>query len=242
MSGRARAASSVKRETEALARRYALPVTAAPALEQLVEALAREPDPPTTVREPLEVVERHLADSLAGLDVDGLRAATAIADLGSGAGFPGLALAAALPTTRVDLVESAARKCAVIERLAAAAGLTNARAVPERAEVWASGEGRVSYDAVTARALAALPVLVEYAAPLLRVGGTFVAWKGARDGREEAAGEAAAAILGLSRPSVRRVEPFATARDRHLHVFRKVEPTPDRFPRRPGMAAKRPVA
>ena len=91
-----------------------------------------------------------------------------IADLGSGAGFPGLPLAIALPDSRVDLVESARRKCAVIDRLAAAAGVENARSLPLRVEELAAGDGRSAYDAVTARALAPLPVLVEYAAPLLR--------------------------------------------------------------------------
>ena len=116
-----------------------------------------------------------------------------------------------------------------------------------RAEEWAAtpaalGGGAGAYDAVTARAVAALPVLVEYAAPLLRMDGVLVAWKGARSGEEEASGAAAAAALGLAAEDALRVEPFEGARERHLHVFRKISPTPERFPRRPGMAAKRPVA
>jgi 16S rRNA (guanine527-N7)-methyltransferase len=69
-----------------------------------------------------------------------------------------------------------------------------------------------------------------------------VAWKGARDSEEEAAGEAAAAQVGLALLEVRRVKPFPSAEQRHLHVYSKVSPTPDRFPRRPGMARKRPLA
>jgi 16S rRNA (guanine527-N7)-methyltransferase len=130
----------------------------------------------------------------------------------------------------------------VIDRLAAAAGIENARSVPARAEEWAAAEGRESYDAVTARALAPLATLVEYAAPLLRAGGVLVAWKAARDDEEESAGDAAAGQLGLSSGTVVRVVPFEGARDRHLHVFTKLEPTPERFPRRPGMARKRPLA
>jgi 16S rRNA (guanine527-N7)-methyltransferase len=68
-----------------------------------------------------------------------------------------------------------------------------------------------------------------------------VAWKGARDSAEEAAAERAAAEVGLEPVEVRRVRPFEAARDRHLHVFRKIAPTPERFPRRAGMAAKRPL-
>ena len=205
-----------------------------------------EPDPHTTVSEPAAAVDAHVADSLSGLEVPGLRDARAIADVGAGAGFPGLVLAIALPVARVDLIESARRKAAVIDRLAQAAQVGNARAVLARAEDWALqvpvlGGGREAYDAVTARAVAPLAVLVEYAAPLLREGGVLVAWKGARDAAEEGAGAAAAQRLGLLGEEVRAVTPFEGARNRHLHVFRKVGPTPTGFPRRPGMAAKRPL-
>jgi 16S rRNA (guanine527-N7)-methyltransferase len=188
-----------------------------------------------------EAVDLHLADGLSGLEVEGLAGAGRIADVGAGAGFPGLALATALPRTRVDLIESTARKCEVIERLARAAGLDNAHAVAARAEEWAGGEGAGAYDAVTARALAPLAVLVEYAAPLLREGGILVAWKGARDGGEELGAVEAARRLGMEPCEVRRVEPFEGTRARHLHIFRKVAPTPEGFPRRPGAARKRPL-
>jgi 16S rRNA (guanine527-N7)-methyltransferase len=212
----------------------------------LLEALAAEVDPPTTVSEPAEALDTHLADSLSGLEVEELARARRIADVGAGAGFPGLALAIALPGARVDLIESAGRKAAVIERLARAAKIGNTRAVTARAEEWgatpaALGGGGSAYDVVTARAVAALPVLAEYAAPLLRVGGVLVAWKGARDPGEEDRGRRAAEQLGLQAAGVLRVEPFEGARDRHLHVFRKISPTPERFPRRAGMAAKRPL-
>jgi 16S rRNA (guanine527-N7)-methyltransferase len=211
----------------------------------LLEALAAEPDPHTTVSSPAEAMDVHVADSLSGLEVQELVRARQIADVGAGAGFPGLVLAIALPRARVDLIESAGRKTAVIGRLAQAARISNARAVTARAEEWAAAGtplgGAGAYDAVTARAVAALPVLVEYAAPLLREGGVLVAWKGARVADEEAAGDAAASVVGLELERVLRVEPFEGARERHLHVYRKVAPTPERFPRRPGMAAKRPL-
>lgn len=187
-----------------------------------------------------------MADSRSGLEVPALARAGRIADVGAGAGFPGLVLAIALPTARVDLIEATGRKAAVIDRLIGAAHVDNARSVVARAEEWARtssalGGGREAYDAVTARAVAALPVLVEYAAPLLRSNGVLVAWKGARDPDEEGLGRGAADEVGLALEEVRRVEPFPGARDRHLHVYRKVAPTPERFPRRPGMAAKRPL-
>jgi 16S rRNA (guanine527-N7)-methyltransferase len=197
------------------------------------------------VRDQDEALDAHVADSLSGLEVPAFRDVRRIGDLGAGAGFPGLVLAIALPSAQVDLIESGRRKAAVIERLARAARVENARAVTARVEEWGGTDapvgGRGAYEAVTARALASLPVLVEYAAPLLRDEGVLVAWKGARDAEEERAGEAAAEVVGMAGEEVRHVQPFASARDRHLHVYRKVGPTPDRFPRRPGMAAKRPL-
>jgi 16S rRNA (guanine527-N7)-methyltransferase len=209
-----------------------------------LDALAREPDPHTTVSDPEQAVDIHVADSLSGLEIAEVRDASWLADVGSGAGFPGLALAVALPRARVDMIESVSRKCAVIDRLTHAAGLDNelVRAMPMRAEERASWGGREAYDVVTARAVAALPVLVEYASPLLAVGGVFVAWKGTLDPDEEARGAAAAAEVGLEPEAVVEVKPWAEARDRRLVVYRKVSPAPERFPRRPGMAAKRPLA
>jgi 16S rRNA (guanine527-N7)-methyltransferase len=197
--------------------------------------LSAEPAPPTTVSEPSEAANVHIADSLSGLAIPELARATAIADIGAGAGFPGLALATALPDANFDLIE-------VIARLAAAAGLGNAQPVPARAEEWAAGDGGERYEVVTARALASLAVLAEYAAPLLAHAGILVAWKGARDPAEEAAGAAAAALVGLEPREPLAVRPFKGSRERNLFVYEKVAPTPERFPRRPGMATKRPLA
>ena len=219
------------------------PVAAGDALFRLLEALAAEPDPPTTVREPRQALDVHVADSLAALELPVVREAARIADIGAGAGFPGLALAAALPGAQVDLIEATRRKCEVIDRLAAAADLDDrARAIPARAEEWAAAEGRGAYDLVTARALAPLAVICEYAAPLLHVGGSLVAWKGARDADEETAGSVAAAELGLSSPERVAATPYSGSRNRHLYVYSKVMETPSRYPRRPGVAARKPIA
>ena len=237
----------VSRETlDGLRGRFGLPEAAIGQFERMLEALAAETDPHTTVSEPAAAVDAHLADSLSGLSVEEVGRARRIADVGSGAGFPGLALAVALPSTEVDLIESAGRKSAVAARLAQAADVTNARAVTARAEEWAGlppglGGGREAYDVVTARAVAPLAVLVEYAAPLLRAGGVLVAWKGARDAAEESGGAAAAERLGMAVRGVERVVPFEGAKHRHLHVFEKMSPTPEGFPRRAGRARKRPL-
>jgi len=136
-------------------------------------------------------------------------------------------------------VESQARKCAFIERTSAAAAIENARAVCARAEEWREGLGR--NDVIVARALAAQPVVLEYAAPLLRLGGTLVDWRGRRDRAQEAQAASAADELGLSLLEIRHTVPYVGARDHHLHVFEKVAETPSRFPRRAGAARKRPL-
>jgi 16S rRNA (guanine527-N7)-methyltransferase len=238
---------SVSRETlDALVARYRLGQAAAGQIERILEALEAEPDPHTTVSEPQAALEVHVADALSGLEVDELARARRIADIGAGAGFPGLALAVALPQAQVDLVEAAGRKTAVVDRLIQAGDVSNARSITTRAEEFAAvpvavGGGREAYDAVTARAVGPLAVLVEYAAPLLREGGVLVAWKGARDADEEAGGLVAAGQLGMAVVDVVAVRPFESSVNRHLHVFRKVSATPAGFPRRPGMALKRPL-
>jgi 16S rRNA (guanine527-N7)-methyltransferase len=213
----------------------------------LLAALAAEPDPHTSVSDPEAALEVHVADSLSGLEVPELSSARRIADVGAGAGFPGLVVAIARPRAQVDLIESVGRKTAVIDRLIQASELTNARSITARVEDYARvppalGGGRRAYDAVTARAVGPLAVLVEYAAPLLREGGVLVAWKGARDAAEEASGAAAAEKVGMAVKEVVSVQPYPASENRHLHIYRKVAPTPERFPRRAGMAHKRPLA
>ena len=216
-----------------------LPESAGEQLRALLRLLATDHTAPTTVREPASAVEVHVRDSLEGLRLREVRSARRIADLGAGAGFPGLVLAAALPEAQVSLVESVGRKCDFLRRATAEAGLGNAEVVNARAEDWPAGAG--GQDLVTARALAPLTVLVEYAAPLLAVGGHLVAWKGRVDGEEEADGRAAATALGFAPPRRVNVPPRPGADVRSLWVARKDEPTPAGYPRRPGMARKRPI-
>jgi 16S rRNA (guanine527-N7)-methyltransferase len=217
-----------------------LPPGAEDAIEALVALLAAAPAAPTSVRDPDRARETHIADSLSGLELEQLRQADRVADLGTGAGFPGLVLAAALPAAKVDAIESVSRKCEYLRHAIAEAGLLNAAVVCQRSEEWAGGEGREAYDAVTARAVGRLATLAELASPLLHEGGVLVAWKGRRDREEEAEAERASERLAMDPVEVRPVRPYAGSRDRHIHLLRKNGPTPEGLPRRPGMAAKRP--
>lgn len=223
----------------ALVERYALADDAVGRLLAFHRLLVEDPLAPTAVRDPMKAIDDHLADSLVGLELEPIRSAGSLADLGSGAGVPGLALAIALRETRVSLVESASRRSAFLERAVVATETTNAAVVNTRVETWP--EGLAAFDVVTARALAPLPVVAEYAAPLLAVGGTLVVWRGKRNPRDEEAAARAAAQLGLEPGEIRHMQPFPGAENRYLHLMSKVTETPLGFPRRPGMAVKRPL-
>jgi len=215
-------------------------------LEALLQLIARDPSAPTSITDPDEAADVHVADSLSALPLlrsllpDRLQG-EAIVDIGSGAGFPGLALAVALDRSSVDLIESMERKCRFMSSAIEQLGLSNARVVCMRAEDWARGDGSRRYRLAVARAVAALPTLVEYASPLLAEGGFLVAWKGTRDDAEERRGASASRLVGMRPHGVHPVVPFPESRRRHLHVFEKHEPTPPGIPRRAGMARKRPL-
>lgn len=208
-------------------------------LGRLVILLADDPAAPTTIRDPRRVVEDHIADSLIALERSEVRGARRVADLGAGAGLPGLCLALALPDATVSLVESNGRKAMFLERAGDELALTNVQVVNLRAEEWR--EGQETCDLVTARALAAPDIVMEYAAPLLAPGGALVAWRGQREPALERRADRAAAELGLELRELVQVHPYPSAVHRHLLVAIKVRPTPSRFPRRPGVATKRPL-
>ena len=209
------------------------------ALGKVLELLAEERASVSSV-----VDERawkvHVADSLTGLDVPELRSAARVADVGAGAGFPGLALAVALPDARIDLIESIGRKCDFIRRAAGEAGIANATVLNTRSEDLAGGDGREAYDVVTARAVGRLSTLAELASPLLKPNGVLVAWKGKRDADEEQQLERAAESLAMTPEQILAVGNRAGTNHRHLHVISKSGDTPANLPRNPGIAKKRP--
>jgi 16S rRNA (guanine527-N7)-methyltransferase len=209
------------------------------ALETVLELLAAERASVSSVVDD-RAWRVHVADSLTGLEVPELKQAGRVADVGAGAGFPGLALAVALPGAEIDLVESVSRKCAFMERAIAAARIANATVLDARSEDLAGAAGREAYDVVTARAVGRLSTLAELASPLLKPNGVLVAWKGKRDKGEEAQLANAAVELAMTPQSILDVGDRAGSRHRHLHVVRKSGPTPANLPRNPGIAKKRP--
>ena len=185
-------------------------------LETVLELLAAERASVSSVTDD-RAWKVHVEDSLTGLDVPELREATRIADVGAGAGFPGLVLAVALPDAQVDLIESISRKTAFITAAAEAASIPNATAITTRAEDLARTDARESYDVITFRAVARLSTIAELASPLLKENGVMVAWKGKRDAEEEAelaqgsrgALNVSRADLGRRPPSRQRASPSA---------------------------------
>ncbi len=206
----------------------------------ILELLEGERASVSSVTEPERAWQVHVEDSLTGLEVPELARAERIADIGSGAGFPGLVLAIALPESQVDLIESVGRKCEFIQRAIDAAGIPNATVINARSEEVATGDRRDSYDAVTARAVGRLSTLAELASPLLKDNGILVAWKGKRDPDEEQQLERAADQLAMGPEQILDVGDRAGSKHRHLHVIRKLGATPESLPRRPGIAKKRP--
>lgn len=182
----------------------------------------------------------HVDDSLTGLEVPALRRAARIADIGAGAGFPGLVLAVALPAAEVDLIESVGRKCEFMTRAIEAAEIANATVLNTRSEDLAAAGGRESYDTVTARAVGRLSTLAELASPLLKPNGVLVAWKGKRGEGEESQLDRASESLAMRPETVLAVGDRAGSEHRRLHIIRKTGPTPDNLPRNPGIAKKRP--
>ena len=205
----------------------------------------------TGARGSAEGVAGLVGDALALLEVTELTDAAdpaghaPWADLGSGGGLPGIPLALALPGLRLTLVEAVGKKCAFLRDVVAELGLVERVEVTcaRSEELAAAGRpGRESYGVVLAKAVGPLAVVVELAAPLLRVGGLLVVSKtSAAVEREAAAGEAAGAACGLAR---RRLVALTSSPlpGSVAVVFEKLAVTPERFPRRPGIAAKRPLA
>ncbi len=210
------------------------------ALETALGLLQQERASVSSITEPERAWRVHVEDSLTGLEVEELAEAKRIADIGSGAGFPGLVLAVALPASQVDLIESVGKKCDFMSRAIEAAGIANATVLNARSEELAGGERRETYDAVTARAVGRLSTLAELASPLLRENGLLVAWKGKRDPDEEHQLAHAADQLAMQPEQILDVGDRAGSKHRHLHVLRKLGATPADLPRRPGMAKKRP--
>jgi 16S rRNA (guanine527-N7)-methyltransferase len=197
----------------------------------------------TSITDYEEVQIKHFLDSLSCLQVlaDCPEEMSCI-DIGSGAGFPGLPIKIARPKVVLTLLEATGKKAAFLDHIVERLGLTEVQVLRARAEdLGQDAKYRESFQVALARAVAELAVLVEYALPLLQLDGVFVAQKGSDVQAEVEAAEEAVQILGGRIQEVRPVQWPGLQSPRHLVVVRKVTPTPGKYPRRPGMPAKRPL-
>ena len=165
-----------------------------------------------------------------------------IIDIGTGAGFPGLPIAIAIPESEVTLLDSTGKKVAFLQTIVAELGIENGFPVVGRAEAIAQTSGhRQTYDLVTLRAVAAASVCAEYSLPLLKIGGTAVLYRGQWTEAEQRDLRGAIGQLGGVLESVEAFETPLSGGIRHCVYLRKVELTPDRFPRPAGVPAQKPL-
>ncbi len=187
-----------------------------------------------------EIIVKHFLDSLSVALV--LPALTvSLIDIGSGAGFPGVPLKIAFPAIRVTLLEATGKKIEFLKHIITQLALSDTRAIHGRAEELSRDAAhREKYDVAVGRAIAELPTLVEYAVPLVRVGGVFIAQKGVNVDEEVRRAERAVIELGGRLSAVVLVQ-LPGLEPRHLIVVEKIAATPAKYPRSAGAPKKKPL-
>jgi 16S rRNA (guanine527-N7)-methyltransferase len=196
----------------------------------------------TAITEPLAVEIRHFLDSLSVLRVVPLPLRAKVIDVGAGAGFPGLPLRIVCPSVQLTLLEATGKKAVFLEHVVETLTLTNVKVVNARAEEAGQNPAyREQFDLVLARAVAHMPILVEYLLPLCRVGGHCVAMKGESAAAEIALAENALRLLGGRLAQLTPIELPHVAETHYLVVIEKVAATPHHYPRRPGVPTKKPL-
>ena len=212
---------------------------AAPARRDLMLALLAESHVSlSSVTDPAEACRVHVADSLFGPGLPRSQAAKSCADLGAGAGFPGILLAAFLPECEFVLIDSVGRKVDFMNEAISALGLENARAIKARSEDFAKGEGREAFDLVTARAVARLPPRPNSPHPASRWRAPSSFGRASRNPTPNRSSPPTGDRLAMEIEGVREVMPHEGSRDRRLYLLVKAGLNPGRPPQAPGMARK----
>ncbi|MGI6668251.1 MAG: 16S rRNA (guanine(527)-N(7))-methyltransferase RsmG [Acetivibrionales bacterium] len=192
----------------------------------------------TAITDEKEFIIKHFIDSLSVIPY--LRGIKSLADVGTGAGFPGIPLKIAMPSLEISLLESQEKKVRFLETAIGELGLADISAVHIRAEDAGRSPGyREKMDAAVARAVAPMPVLLEYCLPLVKTGGIFIAMKGGRE--EEVPFERALEILGGRVEEENKFILPSSSYKRNVVVIRKFRQTPSKYPRKPGKPSKQPL-
>ncbi|MBM7855822.1 16S rRNA (guanine527-N7)-methyltransferase [Desulfohalotomaculum tongense] len=195
----------------------------------------------TAITEPEEVAVKHFLDSMTCLSIVNKYENARIIDVGTGAGFPGVVLKIC-SSASVVLLDSLRKRVDFLNRLVEKLQLENIKAVHGRAEDFGKDKDyRARYDLVVSRAVAHLAVLSEYCLPLIKVGGTFVAMKGSKAEKEIEEAKNAVSILGGRIVDIKELKLPVTGNKRTIVEIKKVLPTPDKYPRRAGVPAKKPL-
>lgn len=196
----------------------------------------------TAIRETEGIRAKHFLDSLTCTLAWRDTPPSSLIDIGTGAGFPGIPLKILYPSLSLVLVESVGKKAEFCRHVAASLGLERVEVVQARAEeVGQMPKFRERFDWAVARAVANLPILVEYLAPLVRVGGGVLAQKGESGPAEAHASEKAIRMLGGRMRQLIKVDLPGVAEERYLVVIDKVAATPPNYPRRVGIPSKKPL-
>lgn len=196
----------------------------------------------TAIRDSESIRSKHFLDSLSCLKALREAPPANLIDIGTGAGFPGIPLKIALPNLRITLVESVGKKADFCQHVVDTLGLEGVKVITARAEeVGQMGAHRQQYDWAIARAVAAMPVLVEYLLPLVRIGGRALAQKGESGPAEAQSAEYSIRLLGGCLHQLYPVSLPGVADERYLVVIDKIAATPPHYPRRVGLPAKKPL-
>lgn len=195
----------------------------------------------TAITDPKEVVVKHFIDSLLAYNEEDFKNKL-LADVGTGAGFPGIPLKIYCPELKVVLIDSLGKRLKFLQKVIDVLGLENIICEHSRAEdAGKNSKHREKYDIVTARAVARLSVLSEYCLPLVKKNGMFIALKGSKYQDEIAEGKKAVAILGGKLISADEVKLPDLSDGRAIVKIRKVKNTPAVYPRKAGTPEKQPL-
>ena len=196
----------------------------------------------TALTAPEDVAVKHIIDSLTAYDAALFDGARTLIDVGTGAGLPGIPLAVYAPHLTVTLLDSLNKRVRFLTEVTAAMGLPNVRCIHARAEEAArTAEHRAAYDIAVSRAVARLPVLLEYTLPFVRVGGTLLALKGRAYAEEQQEARRAAEVLGGGRITARPVHLPGLDDVRAILTVTKERQTPAAYPRGGGAPTRRPL-
>lgn len=196
----------------------------------------------TAITDEDEIVKKHFIDSASCLSIPGVRNARRRIDVGTGAGFPGLPLAILDPSGEWVLADALTKRVNFLKTVVETLGLEGVEAIHGRAEELGRNPiYREAFDLVVSRAVAHLTVLAEYCLPFAALGGLFVAMKGPKAAREVQEAEKAIRLLGGRLRECVSIESGFGEWGHQIIVIEKVHPTPDRYPRRPGQPAKKPI-